>query len=174
VLSRERWRGVWFDDIRRVSVEIDNDMFDAFRLGVYLSYGNIIARNVDPLPVMGRATNISLWGTIKPLQQLTIQPSVDYLKLNNRDTGERIYEGSILHSRFNYQLTRELFVRTIVQYDDFDNDLRFEPLVTYRLNPYTIFYIGSTHSFWYELGKVHYPERCSRQFFLKFQYLFRV
>jgi len=174
VLSRERWHGVWFDDIRRVSVNIDNDMFDVFRPGVYLSYGNTIARNVDPLPVMGRATNVSLCGTIKPLQQLTIEPSVDYLKLNNRDTGEKIHEGSVIRTRLNYQFTRELFVRTIVQYDDFDNDLRFEPLVTYKLNPYTIFYIGSTHSFWYELGKVHYPEKSERQFFLKFQYLFRV
>jgi len=174
MLSRERWRGVWFDDIRRVSVNVDNETFDAFRLGIHFSYGNTIARNVDPLPVMGRATEVSISGTIKPLQQLTFEPSVDYLKLNNRDTGEKIYEGSVIRARLNYQFTRELFVRMIVQYDDFDNDLRFEPLVTYKLNPYTIFYIGSTHSFWYELGEAHYPEKSERQFFLKFQYLFRV
>lgn len=174
ILSRERWRGVWFDDIRLLRINVDNQTFDAFRLGVHFSYGNTIARNVDSLPVMGRATEVSISGTIKPLQQLTIEPSINYLKLNNRDTGEKIHEGSVIRARLNYQFTRELFVRTIVQYNDFDNDLRFEPLVTYKLNPYTIFYIGSTHSFWYELGKAHYPERSERQFFLKFQYLFRV
>ncbi|GAI21547.1 unnamed protein product, partial [marine sediment metagenome] len=136
MLSRERWRGVWFDDIRRVSVNVDNETFDAFRLGVHFSYGNTIARNVDSLPVMGRATEVSISGTIKPLQQLTFEPSVDYLKLNNRDTREKIHEGSVIRARLNYQFTRELFVRMIVQYDDFDNDLRFEPLVTYKLNPY--------------------------------------
>lgn len=174
LLSRERWRGVWFDDIRRVSVNVDNHMLEAVQLSVYLNYGNTIARNVDPLPVMGRTTEVSGSATIKPLRQLIIEPSINYLKLNNRDTGGRIHEGSILRARFNYQLTRELSIRTVLQYNDFDNDLRFESLVTYKLNPYTIFYIGSTHSFWYELGKAHHPERSERQFFLKFQYLFRM
>ncbi len=172
LLSREDYHGIWFDDIRRLSINIGNEMFKAVELGIWFGYGNTIARNVDP-PVMGRTTNINLWGTVKPLQQLTLSPSVDLLKLRNRDTGELIYEGVILRLRTNYQITRELFVRTIVQYNEFADDLSVEPLVTYRVNPYTVFYVGSTHNYAWELWDSHCPEKSARQFFFKFQYLLR-
>ncbi len=173
LLSREQLRGVWFDDIRMFSAYVENEFLDELHFGVDLDYGNTIARNVDPEPVMGRATTIYVWMAMKPLRQFTIEPSLSYLKLNVRDTGERLHEGSIFRTRFNYQLTRRLFVRTVVQYNDFGQHLSLEPLVTYKLNPFTVFYVGSVYDLAYEFGEVNYPEKVSRQFFMKFQYLFR-
>ena len=51
--------------------------------------------------------------------------------------------------------------------------LSVEPLLSYKLNPFTIFYIGSTHDYWdvNQEGKLY---RSSQRFFAKFQYLFRI
>ena len=170
LVSRELWREVWFDDIRRFGIEINNQALDEFEFGMYFGYGNTIARHEV---VMGRVKQFGFWADIKPWQQLTIEPSFSYYKLNDRDKGVKLYEGTTLNTRVNYQFTKELFIRTIIQYNDFDDYLSLEPLVTYRLNPFTIFYIGSSHSFNYEIGDSRL-RKTSRQFFLKFQYLFQV
>ena len=173
LLSREMLRKVWFDDIRIINFSLNTNPIDYFSFGGRFSYGNSIARNVDPLPVMGRQTNAGFWCTIKPIQQFVINPEYSYYKLLNRDTKEKIYEGYILRTRFNYQFTRELFLRLIVQYNDFGDELSFEPLLTYKINPFTIFYVGSNHGYDWEMGKARNAHDTSRQFFLKFQYLFR-
>lgn len=173
LLSREMLRSVWFDDIRILNINLYTNPLSYFRFGSRLSYGNSIARNVDPLPVMGRQTNAGFWCTIKPFRQFVINPEYSYYKLLNRDTNEKIYEGFILRTHLNYQFTRELFLRLIVQYNDFSNDLSFEPLLTYKINPFTIFYVGSNHGYDWEMGKARNAHDTSRQFFLKFQYLFR-
>ena len=56
----------------------------------------------------------------------------------------------------------------------------FEPLLTYRLNPWTVFYVGATSGY-ADYGRrddLDLPTEAglvqtSRQFFLKFQYLLR-
>jgi hypothetical protein len=67
----------------------------------------------------------------------------------------------------------ELFLRLVVQYNDFSHGLNLEPLLSYKINPFTIFYIGSTHAY-EELGARQELAQPSRQFFMKFQYLFRI
>ncbi|MFH2048531.1 MAG: carbohydrate binding family 9 domain-containing protein, partial [bacterium] len=173
VISREMLHTVWFDDIRVFYLDLSNSAMDYFRFGTSLSYGNSIARTVEPLPVMGRQTNAELWFTFKPLKQFVITPEYSYYKLLNRDTREKIYEGYIIRTKLNYQFTRELFFRLIVQYNDFGNDLSFEPLLTYKINPFTIFYVGSSHGYDWDMEKARNAHETGRQFFLKFQYLFR-
>ncbi len=174
LFSRERYHTVWFDDIRRATFEIENGAIQSLRLGASVNYGNSIARNEEPLPVMGRQTQTNLWAVVKPLQQLTIEPEYTYYKLLNRDTKERIAEGYIVRTRLNYQFTRRLFTRLIVQYDDFEEGLSVEPLLTYKVNPFTIFYIGSTSYYGWDNTYDISGKLVNRQFFLKLQYLFRV
>jgi len=174
VLSRELYRSVWFDDIRRLTVGFYTGAFEAVRFGGSFGYGNSIARYEDPLPVMGRQTMGNVWTTIKPVQQLSIHPEYQYYKLLNRDTGERIEEGYVVRTRVNYQFTRRLFARMVVQYDDFDERLNIEPLLTYKVNPFTIFYVGSTSHYAWDNSYDINGKLVARQFFLKLQYLFRV
>jgi hypothetical protein len=67
-----------------------------------------------------------------------------------------------------------------VQYDDFDKDLSVEQLLTFRLNPLTVFYVGATSNYRYyesepgsRLTESEW-EATSRQFFFKMQYLFQM
>ena len=69
----------------------------------------------------------------------------------------------------------------VVQYDDFERQVDLEPLVTYKLNPFTKFYVGMNSSY-HSFNRDDYPiltsetewKLNSRQFFAKLQYLFRI
>lgn len=71
-----------------------------------------------------------------------------------------------------YQFSPELYIRLITQYDSFDKSVEFFPLLSYKLNPFTIFYIGSTQSL-SDFGDPFGMRQTARQFFVKLQYLWR-
>jgi len=51
--------------------------------------------------------------------------------------------------------------------------LSFEPLFTYKVNPFTVFYLGSSHGYDWEMGSAKNAHSQDRLFFMKLQYLFR-
>jgi hypothetical protein len=170
--SRENYRGIKFDRMDRLELNLDSEFSDPLKLGFYMVVGPRIARNEDP-PVMGNAFDFEASMDIKPIDRLLLEPEYQFSRLTRQDDGSEIFSGYILRSRLNYQFTRELFLRLVVQYDDFDKDLTVEPLVSYKLNPFTIFYLGSLHDY-RDYESPHDLKQTSRQFFLKFQYLFRI
>ena len=114
---------------------------------------------------------------------MSVRPenSFQFSKSNDLDTDQELFEGYILLSRLNLQITRELSLRILGQYDDFYDHWDLDPLITYRLNPFSIFYIGSTLD--YDKFKDYNGDdeviRAStrmgaRQFFMKLQYLFQI
>ena len=130
-----------------------------------------IARRVDP-PVLGDLVYGEAWGTIKPITRLVFEPSVIYQTLDNPD-GSNIFEGYILRVRTQFQFTRELFLRLIVDYDGFGDALSVEPLLSYKLNPFTVGYLGSTHAARRADPSLDMEEQ-ERQYFAKLQYLFQM
>jgi len=70
--------------------------------------------------------------------------------------------------------SRELFLRLITEYNHFGRSVNVYPLLSYKLNPFTIFYAGSTYD-----GRDFDDSRrnnfiqTQRQFFVKLQYLIR-
>jgi hypothetical protein len=98
--------------------------------------------------------------------------------LNNPTTNEEFFDGYILRTRLNIQFTRELFLRLIGQYNEFSGLRDIEPLISYKLNPFTVFYAGSAHrleNFSEGQGGPFDSNltQVERQFFLKLQVLFR-
>jgi len=170
--SNERFRDTQFNGIRRWYVEAWSDYADAFKPGLSYTRGRTIARNIET-PVLGHSSQLSLWATAKPIDRLLIRPSYDWARLRHPTTGEGIFDGYILRTRFAYQFTRELFLRLVVQYNDFNQGLDVDPLITYRVNPFTVFYAGSTHDF-REIGSDSDLTQTERQLFVKLQYLFRI
>ena len=55
----------------------------------------------------------------------------------------------------------------------FDRALSMEPLLTYRLNAFSMSFIGSTHAYQDPRAPTSGLTRSSRRFFARFQYLFR-
>jgi hypothetical protein len=152
-------------------------------------------------PFLGRARQASLGVTLRPLPPLRLDATYLFSGLAVRSErpivgeapGSRIFSNHILRSRVNYQFTRALSMRTIVDYGavlpnaalvDLTQDKRFtaDVLFTYLLNPGTALYVGYTDR--YEnlridpleggLTRVSSPfQSVGRQVFVKASYLLR-
>ncbi|RKX19935.1 MAG: hypothetical protein DRP51_06555 [Candidatus Zixiibacteriota bacterium] len=176
----EKYGGADFDNVWMIHNCIHSRPSALLAFGGAINYGNEIAR--DDM-VMGREISTSFWIDIKPIDRLLIENNYNYVKSNNLDTGERLYEGYILRSRWNLQLSKGLTFRLIGQYNDFSKSYDLDPLLTYRLNPFSMFYIGSTFDYG-EFNTYNDEEQedingcstrmASRQFFMKLQYLFQL
>lgn len=172
LISREDFRGKRFNSIRHINLNFSSNFSRYISPGGFISYGNhIMRRNVYP-PVMGRETEIELWAIARPTERLKISPTFVYSKAVDRDTKEYIYDDYIIRSKFEYQLSRELKIRLVTQYRDYSNSWEFDPLITYKMNAFTIFYMGSTHDFidYDDYGLKQYEQ----QFFFKLQYLVQI
>ncbi len=122
-----------------------------------------------------------MFGTLKLWRRFLLEPSLQYSDLSVDDGATEVFRGFVLRTRASLQFTRELFMRVVVQWDDFAGRLSVEPLLTYRLNPFTVFYVGATsgYSDYGRRDDLDLPTEAgltqtSRQFFVKFSYLLRV
>jgi len=156
--SRERFREINFDRIHETFIRLIGEGSNVFRWGV--GWGiqrNHIARNLAT-PTEGNGHTLSTSAAIFPVERLVIRPLYYRESLDRSDNGQPIFRAAVFRTRFNYQFTRELFLRLVVQYykeetyaqsdptqiEQYES-LSLEPLLTYRVNPFTLFYIGSTH-----------------------------
>jgi hypothetical protein len=172
--SNERFKGRDMDGIKRVEVNVNSNFSEPVSLGMDLSAGRFIARSLD-VPVLGRGFDLNLFGTLRLFERLKIEPSIEYARLSYPDTGGAIFDGFIARANFNYQWTHELFLRLVVQYDQFAEEISIEPLLTYKLNPFTIFYAGSSHALDDRDGIGPFNGYLStQQFFVKGQYLWQI
>jgi hypothetical protein len=170
--SWEKFREVEFPGIKAFLFNLETKFSGYLFMGTSGSLGRRIARNVEPLPVMGDEKNLSVWATLKPTNRLTINPRIEYVKSDSTGTGGNIFEGYAMRTRFDYQFTREFSLRFITQYNDFNKTWEFDPLLTYRLNSFTVFYLGSTHDVHDYDGENGFNlKQYNRQYFMKLQYL---
>ena len=168
--NRERFQGQLFEGLRSWTISVNSQFSDPLGGGFYLGGGRSIARFQSP-PEIGRGLNAGGHLTIKPVQRLVIRPSIDYASLHDLETDEEFFSGYILRASANVQFTRALSIRLITQYDEFNERLDVEPLVSFQLNPFSVFYLGSTHDFGHFDASGFRP--VERQIFFKFQYLIR-
>lgn len=180
--GHERYRDVLFTGIERYNVGVGSDWNRWLSFNVDVVWGDMVARGTE-VPVLGTGTNYSARITLRPLAQLLFEPRLTFADLFHpeRDAGgdrAEIYSGYILRTRLQYQFTRELFLRTIVEYDDFSRSLQVDPLLSYKLNPYTVAFLGSSHNL-LDFDEATTPGHAgfsenARTFFLKFQYLMQI
>jgi hypothetical protein len=169
--------------------------------GFSASYGSGSTINYSPVAGMtpfaadSRGGNVSL--TLRPTSRASFYQSYIYRKLATRnnlpfaDPGTSIFNNHLLRSKFNYQFSRKLSLRFILDYDavlpnasliTLENTKRFTPdiLLTYLVNPGTALYVGYTDRYENLLlrpgtfargGSLTTPT--DRQFFVKMSYLFR-
>jgi hypothetical protein len=168
-LRDERFRGVELQGIRDVNLWLQSSYSSAVRFGAEVGGGRRVARALT-VPEIGTGRNARVWATLTPVQRVVVEPSLSYEQLH-RLTGEEVFRGYIARSRFSYQHNRELNFRLVAQYNDFRDRLDLQPLLMYQLNPFSIFYIGSTS------GATQFDPQgfveTDRQYFAKFQYLLR-
>lgn len=169
VFRQEVFREVRLSGIRDYSLSVNSNFSSALRGGITVGWGRRVARTLA-VPVVGEGRNVRISATIQPAQRVIVESSLDYQELD-RSTGEELFSGFVARTRVGFQYNRELNLRAVVQYDDFRERLDIEPLLVYQINPFTIFYVGSTHASSHFDG--HGMVGTERQLFAKFQYLFQ-
>jgi hypothetical protein len=150
------------------------------------------ANGVAPFLADSRDGQLSL--TFRPASGLLLDETYIYSSLRTRpESGARrtIFDNHIVRSRANYQFTRELSVRAILDYNAVLSDpslvslertkhLAADVLLTYLIHPGTALYVGYTDG--YDsvafgpagVTPIQNPTTSTgRQFFVKTSYLFR-
>ena len=183
----ERFGGIDFDDGWGWNAYAETAFTELASFGAGVSGGEDIARTLET-PILGDLLEVEGWAELKPLDRLVLEPRLSWARLRGRGASEcaevdpgaaacDVFDGYILRLRGAFQFSRELVFRLVTQYDGFDRELSVEPLLTYRVNPYTLFYVGASdrrRDFGIEEGPDAGFERTSRQFFAKLQYLLRL
>ncbi len=172
--SDELFRGIQFNEIWLAHTCFNTRPFGALALGGNINYGHRIARREL---VMGKETSWGVWADIKPIDRMLVETSFSNIQSDDLRTDERLFSQSVFWSRLTLQLSRELSMRLVSQYNDRYRCWDVDPLITYRVNSLSMFYLGSTHDFMdlnFDEDGMDGWKLTERQFFLKFQYLFQV
>ncbi len=169
-----------FDGLRDASIFLSGNIRNRINLGLYYNWGRDI--NYSRLK-KGDYTNCGFSIYLKPIDRITIEPNFDFTRMVAVDNKARYYNGYITRTRIQFQATKELSFRLVTQYNDFGRSWDLDPLMTFRVNSFSVFYVGST----YDYGDIAPMQRralsqndipttwkmTSRQYFMKLQYLFR-
>ncbi len=170
--SDEQFRGVDFRGMQRVNLYAETNFTRMISTGGFIGIGEGVARNLAT-PVQGTVRDLEWWIRLRPSTWATINPSIVHSRMTRED-GSEIFDGYILRTRADLQFTRELFLRMVVQYNNFGQQLSIEPLLTYRANPFTMVYLGSTRGYRdFDSDERTGWARTSTQYFTKVQYLLR-
>jgi hypothetical protein len=178
-------------DFRRHATSISFDTEWLTWLSLNGSYRTGTGINYFPpsgvTPFVADSRRGSAGATVRPSPSLRLQTTYLYSRLAD------VFVNHIVRSRADYQFTRELSVRAIVDHSavrpneavvtlERTKDLRADVLVTYLVNPWTAIYVGYTDA--YEnlaveaagdaLRRTGRPTfSTGRQFFVKASYLIR-
>jgi len=174
-LNDEQFRGRFFTQMNRVMIDASTNPLNELSLSSHIDFGKYINRQENP--TLGEGYNFSVDATVKPTSRLEMSLSYNYSKLSAANGEAEYFSGDIYRLNGNYNFSKKLFARLITQYNSFNEQLQIYPLLYYKVNPFTKFYIGMTDylNHFDQPGPNGYTgfKETDRQFFVKFQYLIR-
>jgi hypothetical protein len=176
------------------SVSVGTSYFPKVNLQGYYSWGDSVnfVPPVNQQPSLAKSDSSQVTLSFLPITSLKIDNTYLFDRLRDRASGAAIFNNHIIRSKWNWQFSRELSVRLIMQYTatlanpaftNLDTTKQFNAdfLVTYLLHPGTAIYVGYNSDL-QNLGLdpvngLHRTDKSymndSRQFFVKVSYLFR-
>ena len=172
--GRENFGGVQFDDIWNLHYCFNTRPNKFLAFSGSFNYGHTIARRYLQ---MSKTLLTSAAVEIHPFDRLRFETEVQFTRADDLNTDAELYNGYTVWSRFNYQFSRAFSARLLVQYDDFSKCWELDPMLTYRINSFSVFYFGSTNDILEYKNPIDDNSRwklSGRQFFMKLQYLFQV
>ena len=163
-----------FRDFINHWVRVETQPTDFLNLNIFYKWGKDIAYRLET-PMLGNETNIRFSSEISVNENFRISPTLNYQSIQNLDSDEYYFKGYIGRLDIRYQFTNFLDLRLISEYNDFSEQFFFQPLISWRPNPDTIFYLGGNQNYIETFTNYNSPHyRVNKtQLFLKFQYLFK-
>lgn len=163
---------------------------DPVAFGGDVTYGRRLARRYGE---KARILDLNGWTEIKPHDRIRMSQWINFTRAQALDDDAELFKTYIYHTRIDYQISRPLTFRLVAEYNDGSESWSIDPLLTYRINPFSVLYVGSSSSYtgqwpteyrqdydavddlwettdeWGSATKLN-----SRQFFMKLQYLFQM
>lgn len=171
--NAEHYRGTRFAGLWETAVSINSRPTAGFGFELYASRSRGIAR------FLTAETNESFVGlsvSLKPLDRLIVESDLNYSGADDKSSGVELFSGYITRTRFLLQASMALSLRLVVQYNDFGQAWDIDPLITYKVSPFSVLYVGSSSDYSYVDFYENEPAKwrlTNRQFFMKLQYLFQ-
>jgi len=127
----------------------------------------------DPVnPYLGWSNTISPWINFKPLSRLQIKFDFNKNTFWEKRGGELVYDYNILRQKTTYQITKEISIRTILDYNHYYKKIYGSFLLSYVLRPGTVIFLGYDDNYGRDdLGSY---TRTNRSVFIKFSYWWRI
>jgi Domain of unknown function (DUF5916) len=109
-------------------------------------------------PFLARSDNASLTASLRPVSALRVDNTYLFTRLRDKGSNAAIFDNHILRTKWNWQFTRELSVRMILQYTatlansaftslPTAKQLNGDFLITYLIHPGTAIYVGYNSDF---------------------------
>ncbi len=168
LVNDELYHGFNFKHVNRWNLSINSNPINTISFNFNAAFGRFIYRAEKT--ALGAGHNISTELVVKPTNKFSLTLDYSRSRLTNSVGGELLFDGYIARLKGIYNFNTRIFIRLIAQYNQFNQNVEIDPLFSYRLNAFTIFYAGLTNS----LEKFEQPYgliQTNRQFFLKLQYL---
>ena len=163
-----------FRDFINHWLRVDTQPFDFLNINIFYKWGKDIAYRLET-PMLGMVNDIRLSSEISINDNFRIRPNINYSSIKKLDSEEYYFKGYISRLDIRYQFTNSLDLRLISEYNDFSEQFFFQPLISWRPNPDTIFYLGGNQNYidqFIDYNSPHYRVN-KTQLFLKFQYLLK-
>ena len=93
-------------------------------------------------PYQGYGTQATAGIRYQPIDQLDFSLDLSYVDFFRESDRTKIYDYLILRSRNTFQLNKYLFVRGIVEYNDFRHRMTLDGLVSFTYIPGTVVHLG--------------------------------
>ncbi len=130
-------------------------------------------------PFQGYGNRLGGGVQYQPTDKLSFVLSLSYIDFYRDSDKTKIYDYAILRSRNTFQINKYIFLRAIVEYNDFRDRLTVDTLVSFTYIPGTVFYAGYGSALekleWD--GQSYQPGsdflETQRGFFFKVSYLYR-
>ena len=163
-----------FRDFINHWLRVESQPADFLNFSIFYKWGKDIAYRLET-PMLGMVNDIRFSSEISINENFRIRPNINYSSIKKLDSNEYYFKGYIGRLDIRYQFTNSLDLRLISEYNDFSEQFFFQPLISWRPNPDTIFYLGGNQNYidqFTDYNSPHYRVN-KTQLFLKFQYLFK-
>jgi hypothetical protein len=161
-----------FNDLPTSELTLSGNPSESINFRINLTAGKDLSVN-EIVPEVGLLRSAFLTFGLQLNDNLNINPSWRYSRLERTDDGEDFFEGSIARLNVRYQFNKAFNIRIITEKNTFNNQFFVQPLVQWNPNPSTIFYLGGNQTSLENLEDAHFQllQFNRSQFFVKFQYL---
>ncbi|MBN1272906.1 MAG: carbohydrate binding family 9 domain-containing protein [Candidatus Aminicenantes bacterium] len=166
----ERYGGI---DFRRNKLEIGGELqfVKWMPFGFYFETGESIWYD-EADPFLGWANTYSLYAAFKPSRRMRMAFEFSKQTFWEEWGGEQIFDYNVLRTRLTYQISKQIGLRTIVDYNHYYKKVYGSFLFSWVLRPGTLFYLGVDNNMIQNDSGRYINDNYS--VFLKFSYWFRL